>query len=190
MRIQTVTHGPQVWNLWPDYTDPRTAAGDPLYARGAAFARGDVVMQAIDGTDDPSIITTAPNFDYTKDYDDPDAGTHGTIAWQRNVYTPIVTAELANNSQIWVMTGAVAQNAEGRGIDFGRVMVKASLASTTVTAGMKFKLTNAVHLLPAADGGGQAIVVARATKRQVFAATGVNLVEVVFDVKGFGFFVS
>lgn len=178
MQFGVNVNGPQ-GDLWPDYTDPFGGAGEPIVGRGRAWARGDVAMRGIDG------IHSDAGCDFTKDYDDAAAETKD---WRRNVFLPQTDDENGASQTVYVVTAGFAQDAEGRGFRVGRGYVKCNLASTTVTAGMKFKLTDAqVYLSPAEAGSsGAARIVAKATKRQTFSATGVQLVEVYFVGEGPG----
>ena len=176
--MSVIVNGPQA-DLWPDYSDPMTAGGEPVVGRGRAWARGDVGMRAIDG------IHSATGLDYTKDYDDPIAG---TINWKRNLFLPEISTEEGGSQDVYVFTGAAGQNRNGRAVRFGQLYVKVNLASATVTAGQKFKLTDGqVHLSPAQAGSsGAARIVARAAKAQTAAGTGVQLVLVEFIGVGAG----
>lgn len=175
-RLAIGVNGPQ-HELWPDYSDEFTAGGEPVVGRGRAWARGDVGMRGIDG------IHSDAGCDYTKDYDD---RTLGTVAWNRNLFLPEISTEEGGSQDVYVFTGAAGQDKEARAVRFGRLYVKCNLAATTVTANMKFKLTDGqVYLSPAqAAASGAARIVARAVRRQTFGATGVQLVLVEFV--GFG----
>jgi hypothetical protein len=166
----TNIHGPSP-DLFIDYTDPYSAAGDPVIGQARAWERGDVGMRAIDGTH------TATGLDYTVD------------GWQRHYFVPVTTAEKHNFKDVAVFTGPCAQGGEGRAVRQGRVVVKCNLGSATVTADMAFKVTNGqVYLSPAdAASSGAARIVARATRNQVLPGTGVQLVEVIFDGIGPGY---
>lgn len=177
-RMGVTVNGPQ-HELWPDHTNLYSQGGEAVVARGRAFAYGEVGMRAIDG------IHTATGLDYTKDYDDVAAG---TIDWNRNLFLPEISTEEGGSQDVYVWTKGAAQDKEGRAVRYGLVYVKCNLASTTVTAGMKFKLTDAqIYLSPAQAGSsGAARIVFRASIRQTFSAIGVQLVLGQFVGSGAG----